>query len=219
MSSLYTSTDYVSAIGSPVNEALRKRPYAPLGSAVWTSSGNLTDTGIAAIAQAATGTMVPHVISGGEPTLESVENSIINSLALAAVHKRMRLAIPFIASGIFLSRIKSSKGELAKVIVQAAQDHCGNVQPVIVAYGDTDKGLFKVAIEDLGADNVQLVEGSVTDFELHKCDAIVNAANMEVEFGGGMSGIIGKATGEPEIIDPEALEKVKNFWKANLPKK
>lgn len=59
MTSHYTSTSHVSAIGSPGNEALRSLPYAPLGSAVWTSSGNLAGRGITAIAQAATGTMTP----------------------------------------------------------------------------------------------------------------------------------------------------------------
>ncbi|WP_135501298.1 hypothetical protein [Roseovarius aestuariivivens] len=219
MSSPYNSTPTVSVIGCPRNDALRTRPYAPLGAAVWTSSGDLAQRGITAIAQAATGTMSPFAVQGGEPTRKSVSDSVVNALALASQNGRARLAIPFVASGIFLTRIMPActKAELAEIIVKAAQDNDCGVQPVIVAYGAEDFGLFQTAISSLGATGVELVEGSVTDHALHGCDVIVNAANMEVEFGGGMSGKIGSATGQEAQINAEARKELQAFWAANPP--
>ena len=213
----YTSTTTVSVINCPENEALRGRNYAPLGASVWTSSGQLAAKGITAIAQAATGTMSPHSVTGGEPTRTSVADAVINSLALAASHGRARLAIPFIASGIFRQRIvpPCDKDELAEIIVKACEDHCGTVTPVIVAYGTADHTSFQTAIAKLGATKVTLIEGSVTDHHLHKCDVIVNAANMEVTFGGGMSGRIGAATHDIPNINKEAHAEVTAFWAAN----
>ena len=213
----YTSTRNVSALNCPWNDDLRTQPYAPLGSSVWTSSGDLANRGITAIAQAATGTMTPNIVIGGEPNRQSVADSLRNALALAAAHGRTGLAIPFLASGRFLSRIQPActKAELAEVIVQSAHDHCGTVRPVIVAYDRHDHGDFQTAIAKLGASSVHLVEGSITDFSVHQCDVIVNAANMEVRFGGGVSGGIGKATGQIPQIDAEAAKEVTAFWAAN----
>lgn len=50
------------------------------------------------------------------------------------------------------------------------------------------------------------------DFDLHTCDGIVNAANMEVEFGGGISGAIASATKEAKAIDKEARDYILGFW-------
>ncbi len=215
----YSSTATVSVLNCPENNALRARPYAPLGSSVWTSSGNLARHGITAIAQAASGTMSPHIVQGGEPTRASVGDSVTNSLALAGQQNRARLAIPFIGGGIFFRRIQPpcTKAELAEVIVQAASDTCGSVVPVIVAYDAADQALFGAAIAKVGASNVELVQGSITDHSLHKADVIVNAANMEVLFGGGISGAIGRATGDQQNIDAEAAREVAAFWAANPP--
>ena len=213
----YTSTNAVSAMNCPWNDAVRQRPYAPLGSSVWTSSGQLSARGITAIAQAATGTMPPHVVKGGEPTRDSVSDAVQNALVQAAQNGRGRLAIPFLASGIFASRMNPpcSKSELAGVIVRSAKAHAGRVTPVIVAWDHRDHADFKAAIAQEKATQVELVEGSITDFSLHGCDVIVNAANMEVRFGGGISGAIGSATGEISKIDAEAAREVAAFWSAN----
>lgn len=49
--------------------------------------------------------------------------------------------------------------------------------------------------------NSSVVHGSITKFSDHHAEAIVNAANMELEFGGGLSGVIGRATQQAEAID------------------
>ncbi|MBF0367505.1 MAG: hypothetical protein HQK50_18165, partial [Oligoflexia bacterium] len=49
----------------------------------------------------------------------------------------------------------------------------------------------------------------ITEFKDIGADVIVNAANMEVQFGGGVSGVIAKAAGGGAIanaIDQEAQE-------------
>lgn len=212
----YISTKTVSTLNCPNNETLRDLNFVPLGASAWTSSGQLAGKHITAIAQAASGSMTMSG-PGFEPTRESVAASIENSLALAAAHGRAGLAIPFIGGGIFYRRIlpKITKAELAEVIVKAAEDHCGGVKPVIVAYDSGDHADFQQAITKLGASKVGLVQGSITDHNLHGCDAIVNAANMEVRFGGGISGAIGRATHDETNIDKEALAEIKAFWSAN----
>ena len=60
--------------------------------------------------------------------------------------------------------------------------------------------------------SVHLMKGDITDFHLHHCDAIVNAANMEVLFGGGISGAIASATQDRIAIDKVASAAIKSFW-------
>ena len=55
----------------------------------------------------------------------------------------------------------------------------------------------------------------VADITTLEVDVIVNAANMEARFGGGISGAIGSATGEISKIDAEAAREVAAFWAAN----
>jgi O-acetyl-ADP-ribose deacetylase (regulator of RNase III) len=40
----------------------------------------------------------------------------------------------------------------------------------------------------------------------------VNAANMEVQFGGGLSGAIGRASGKSYEIDAEAQKAIAEFY-------
>lgn len=49
--------------------------------------------------------------------------------------------------------------------------------------------------------NSRVVHGSITKFSDHGAEAIVNAANMELLFGAGVSGAIGSATQQSEAID------------------
>ena len=85
-----------------------------------------------------------------------------------------------------------------------------------VTFGDEDTQLFKNALKKYGgaltSQQVALTPGSITDFKLHGASAIVNAANMEVRFGGGLSGAIGKATGEANKIDEEARQGIQSFY-------
>lgn len=188
----------------------------PLGACVWTSSGKLADHNITAIAQAASGSMV-QIGVGFDPTRESVAACLENSFLLAAQHNYKSLAIPFIASHIFITRILPviDKDELASLIVESCQLYHGSVSAVIVAYGAGDVSCFEKAMKDNADKNVTLVEGSITHYDDHRCQAIVNAANMEVVFGGGLSGIIANATGDAAKIDKEAASMIEDFWKAN----
>ena len=212
----YTSTQTVSANNTPTNASLKDLNMVPLGACVWTSSSNLANHGIKAIAQAASGAM-GHFGIGFDPTRDSVAACIENSFLLAIKNGHNRLAIPFIASNIFLDRILPviDKDELASLIVKSCQSYRDSVDAVIVAYGAGDMAHFKKAMIGNTDKGVTLVEGSITHYADHKCAAIVNAANMEVEFGGGLSGIIGKATGEIPQINAEAASMIKGFWKTN----
>ncbi|MEN0059599.1 MAG: macro domain-containing protein [Bdellovibrio sp.] len=65
------------------------------------------------------------------------------------------------------------------------------------------------------AAKAELVQGSIVDFKVHKAEAIVNAANMEISFGGGISGAIGQATNESGYIDDAAGILIKNYYRQN----
>lgn len=212
----YTSTQTVSANNTPTNAALKDLNMAPLGACVWTSSGNLANSGITAIAQAAPGAM-GHLGVGFDPTRDSVAASLENSFLLAIKNGHNRLALPFIASNIFLTRILPviDKDELASLIVKSCQSYRDSVDAVIVAYGAGDMAHFKKAMIGNTDKGVTLVEGSITHYVDHKCAAIVNAANMEVEFGSGVSGKIGTATGDIPQINAEAAALIKDFWNTN----
>ena len=56
---------------------------------------------------------------------------------------------------------------------------------------------------------IDLYQGDITRFV---CDGIVNAANMEVQFGGGISGAIATATHDKANIDLEADHSIQQFW-------
>lgn len=46
-----------------------------------------------------------------------------------------------------------------------------------------------------------ILKGDIADLQDSHVDAIMNAANMELRFGGGLSGAIGRATGIQTQID------------------
>jgi len=213
----YVSTMNVSAVNTPENPQLRDLGMVPLGAAVWTGSGDLSRDRISGIVQAAPGAMGHQGRSGLDPTRESVAASIQNAFLLAAAHRQERLALPFIAGGIFFHRIRPAIGKeaLAQLIVGACIEHRAELEAVITAHGTGDMGLFKQAMAGSQDPGVKLMEGSITRFADHQCAVIANAANMEVVFGGGLSGIIGAATGQGGAIDREAAAAVQAFWAAN----
>jgi O-acetyl-ADP-ribose deacetylase (regulator of RNase III) len=184
----------------------------PRGSAVATSAGALSAQGITMILHAATGAMTR---SGGlfEPTLESVALSVENSLKLARDARHKRVAIPFIGGSIFISRIGASAAELADRIVEAALKERDGLELRFVIYSPDEVGYFTEALRRRGVDSmseeIAVVQGSITNFSAHGASAIINAANMEVQFGGGISGAIARASASEENINQEALDVIR----------
>lgn len=212
----YVSTDLVAAEGTPEDARLRGQRMVPLGAAVWTGAGRLAERGITAIVHAASGAM-GRTGAGYDPTRESVTASIGNALRLTRGHGHGRLALPFIAGGIFAGRIRPpiEKAELARLIVDACAAHRGRIEAALVAFGEADLALFQTTLAAAPDPGIEVCEGSLTDFGVHAAPVIANAANMEVVFGGGISGVIGEATGDPAAIEAEAAEAVAAFWAAN----
>jgi O-acetyl-ADP-ribose deacetylase (regulator of RNase III) len=214
------STDVVSAEGVACSAAeraeLSARGMLPRGTALVTGSGALAERGIACVVHAATGAMTA---SGGcfEPTLDSVGGAVRNALLLARARGLERLAIPFVGGAIFLRRIGCPPAELAEAIVRAALAAHGDVEVVLVAWSAADAAVFRAALERVaGADTsgARVVQGDLTDPAVHGAPAIVNAANLEVRFGGGLSGAIAAASGQAAAIDAEAAAAIAAFWAA-----
>jgi O-acetyl-ADP-ribose deacetylase (regulator of RNase III) len=183
----------------------------PRGSALITSSGNLANTGIKAIIHAATGSMTK---SGGdyEPTVQSIQNSVANAIQLAQINGFKRIAIPFIGGGIFAARLGVEPSALAEYIVLAAKNSKGSSEIVFVTFGDQDTGYFANAISKFEI-QAELVNGSIVDFSHHGASVIVNAANTEVIFGGGLSGVIARSTGYEKEINLEAQDKINSLFR------
>lgn len=60
---------------------------------------------------------------------------------------------------------------------------------------------------------IKIIHGDITRWTDHYCEAIINAANMEVQFGKGISGAIRKAVGEQGAAEIELFvrEKIRYF--------
>jgi len=196
---------------------VKKAGMIPRGSAVITASGNLETHGIKHIIHAASGSMTR---AGPEfdPSVEGVTHSVRNSLALARQYGHKRVAVPFIGGKIFVARIGISAQDLANSIVDAVIMSRGDLEICFVTFGDEDTELFRAALRrhqsSLSRGAVQVTPGSITDFSVHKATAIVNAANMEVQFGGGLSGAIARATGRAAEIDREAKQAIATFYES-----
>lgn len=184
----------------------------PRGAAVLTPSGALKTQGIQHIIHAAPGAMT-ETGKNFNPTLKGLRTSLLNSVELANKKGLYCLAVPFIGGGIFLNAFKMTKEELAKDIVKTLQKIKPAQSIVFVTWGQEDTEIFKKVMADLAVkENFSLAPGSITDFKTHKCDTIVNAANMEVSFGGGISGVIGNATEKGEEIDAGAKELIQKYY-------
>ena len=222
----FSGLESISSFGTTYHANVARAQLLPRGSALMTSSGNLNARGIEHIIHAASGSSVngsPNFI----PTLEGVRLSVINSLLLARTHGIPRVAIPFIGRGIFLGRIGANQMQLAETIVRAALESRDIVNVTFVIIGRTGPGsdyqLFLDTLQNVLADpavqanpaisgvGVEVVNGGILNFNLHRSAAIVNAANMEVTFGNGISGAIGNATGSIEQINQEARSLVGAF--------
>lgn len=205
----------ISSIGTKHVKEVESHGMIPRGSALLTPSGDLNSKGITTIIHAAPGSMTK---SGAEfdPTLDGLKLSIKNALMLAEKNKVKCLAMPFIGGGIFLHAFKMSKPQLADFIISSIAEADSGVKVVIVTWGEEDQKIFQKVLtpeRQRKLLRLTLASGSITEFSTHLCDSIVNAANMEVVFGGGLSGIIGKATGQAQKINAIASELIKLYYK------
>lgn len=196
---------------------LSAKNMVPRGSSVITTSGDLAGEGIVAIMHAATGSMIPFGSGFDEPTLDSVQQSIENGFRLLVANGYRKMAAPFVGGNTFIGRIGCAREELVDRIVLSCLTKY-QAQAVIVVHDDAAvMKLFSDSVmaqfPEVDADKV-LVEAGITSFQDHGCDVIMNAANMEVEFGGGLSGTIGDATGQRDQIDKEALAAIQAFWRS-----
>lgn len=198
----------------------------PRGSALMTTSGKLADKGILAIVHPATGAMTK---SGGsyEPTLDSIEESIDLSIQLAVANHFENISVPFLGGGIFASRMNVTTEKLAESIIRATQGSVvklaesspsspsSKIAAQIVLWSKDAEGweLFNRVCsqikernpsQDLISCDKLLVKGNIVENHDDRPRAIINAANMEIQFGGGLSGVIGKASGNSNGIDNEA---------------
>ena len=216
----------ISGLTSIIVSDLKSKKLLPRGSALMTSSGKLSPD-ITAIFHAATGTMKTYFPKAPyyEPSLQSVEDSIQACFELSKLNGNKRIAMPYIGGSIFKNRIFAKQGlsddeqneRLVACIVAATisnakastSDFC------FVAFDNPSYLLFSSELKkSFGAVDLSehLMEGDITDFKLHNCDGIVNAANMEVLFGGGISGAIATATHDKANIDLEANHCILQFW-------
>lgn len=214
--SVVKESPFISMEGTKNNGELGEG-MLPRGSALITSSGALAETGINAIIHAASGAMTKQ---GGhyEPTLQSIELAVQNSVRLAERHGYTRIAIPLIGGKIFLERIGVEGDVLAARIITSALEAQTSIELRFVAFADADVMTFKRGLDMVrtghipGLDDVARIEqGSLTDFNVHGARVIVNAANMEVQFGGGLSGMIAKATNDSAAIDAEAARAIRSI--------
>lgn len=200
--------------GTTPDDPSRTRNMLPRGSALVTSSGDLAAKGITHIIHAATGSSG---LSGGafDPTLESVRLSVLNSLALAKRFGAKRVALPFIGGKIFLGRIGTTPEKLAETIVRAALDGGGSLEIRFVLFDEEQTRMFQRILDAVGPDPaVRALRGNLVSFEDHGSDFIVNAANTEVRFGDGVSGAIGRASGQIRQIDDEARKAIETYYAA-----
>ena len=212
--------------------------YAPKGSALLTHSGHLnTKANIKGIIHAAPGAMTG-VPDNGEPTLASVVASVKNSVLLALLHEATHLRIPLIGGKIFLPRFVPAVTleQLAYAIMEIAirtreeksSTDCESLQLHFLDIDYEGYDAFKTAYKSFNTvDHIyvscssiivpfsdtekrMLPTGGRKTIETHAM--IVNAANIEMRFGGGLSGSIGSQTGQSDAINQDAQETLKEFY-------
>ena len=193
------------------HQQLKLLNMLPIGSALITPSGQLKHRHIQFIIHAASGSMTKSG-SGFDPTLKSIADSLENSIRLAMQNNIKTIAVPFIGGGIFAQRIGTTNQRIAAVLLDTAKKYSSQLQINFVIFGMPDFSLFSSLKATMQADQISVLEGSITDFNLHGSAAIVNAANTEVIFGGGLSGIIGRETGETQQINQEVQNLIRQFY-------
>lgn len=162
---------------------------------------------------------------GLTPTLSSVSNCVRNSITLAKRNLHSKIAIPFIGGMIFLQRTGLDPDVLARAVIRTALENKGrNLEVKLVTFGDEHTNLFQIILAELvtqpqyseHASTIAVCPGDITKFETHGCDVIVNAANIEGRFFGGVSGAIALASQSAASIDKEAAKIVMAYIHAYL---
>jgi len=187
----------------------------PRGSALLTSSGALARNGIQAVIHAAPGAMT-RMGADFDPTVAGLQESVRNSMELARRNGFKRVAIPFIGGGIFRRSLGVDEAQLADILVREVLASRGSLEVRLVAVSPRIQMLFENALHENrgeGSDGrVAVVVGSLTEAGVHNAPVIVNAANMEMQFGGGLSGAIAQATGDGIGIDAEARGLIECYY-------
>lgn len=196
----------------------------PIGSAFYTTSGALRTVGINGIIHAAIGS-ISREGKGLTPTLSSVSNCVKNSIILAKRNNHTKVAIPFIGGMIFLQRTGLDPDVLARAVIRTAIENKGrHLEVRLVTFGEEHTNLFQTILTEFlaqpqyseHASSIAVCPGDITKFETHGCDVIVNAANIEGRFFGGVSGAIALASQNAAAIDKEAAKTVMAYIGAYL---
>jgi O-acetyl-ADP-ribose deacetylase (regulator of RNase III) len=227
----------ISSVGTDCTTA--KQGHLPYGSALMTDTldgsgkgaSTLNTSGITHIIHAA-----PK--SEGEFTnrddfIQNVVKAVQNCIILADREdiqqkvKIKKLAICFVGGGIFCDN-ESTKPILAESIIKGALnqvEECKNLEKIafLSFKGDKDKAYYladawnevkKEANFSKKMDNKAEIkkDADIRKKEDHGANVIVNAANTYVGFGGGISGLIEKGTGNSNAIDQKAQELIGEFY-------
>lgn len=153
-----------------------------------------------------------------ENFINCVVKSVQNSIILADTSKFEKLAIPLVGGGIYLFNCDPenlAEGIIIGALNQVAE--CQNLEEIIfVAFGEKVNGQEKYYLAETfekikqegnyseKIKKAKAVKGDICDKNLHGAEAIVNAANVQVKFGAGISEKMIKKTGSPKKIDEKA---------------
>jgi len=210
--------------GSDYTKNIAGLKLLPIGSAFYTSSGALRAVGINGVIHAAIGS-ISREGKGLTPTLYSVSNCVRNCLTLAKRNNHLKVALPFIGGMLFLQRTGLDPDVLARAVIRTAIENKGrHLEVRLVTFGEEHTNLFQSILMEFLAQpqysehtsSISVCPGDITKFETHGCDVIVNAANIEGRFFGGVSGAIALASQNAAAIDKEAAKIVAAYINAYL---
>ncbi|KLL03158.1 MAG: hypothetical protein MRERV_50c003 [Mycoplasmataceae bacterium RV_VA103A] len=172
-----------------------------------------------------------------EEFIECVVKSVQNCIILAERDDFEKLAVPLVGGDIFLGKCDPEK--LAEGIIRGVTNQLAECQKlkdiVLIDFDQKPPYLFLKKIQQLekelfgdtaffAEDNhfvgnlksdktkgIQVRVGDIRDKNLHKCSAIVNAANTYYGMGSGLAGAIKAQTGNAGKIDAKAKELISEF--------
>jgi len=173
-----------------------------------------------------------------EDFINCVVKSVQNSIILADREKFEKLAIPLVGGGIYLGSCDPE--ELAEGIMRGAVNQlaeCQNLQQIVFLDWHDNKTprknrqVFLNAFSKLedkswfgkhrSGSGIELAKnptkivicewGDIRDKRIHGASVIANAANTQVQFGGGISGAIAEQVGDKDKINQKAKELIAKF--------